>query len=103
MPDDLPPEAIEAAAQRLWEHEMLMAKWGEAAEPNREAYRVAARDLLSAALPHLRAWTAAQIDAAARLEAEAYDPEGQPLAAKYREWWHTGMANAARVARGDQP
>ena len=96
---DMPPEAIEAAAWAIHRSECEATNCTGPGSHDRQT----AERSLSAALPHLRAWIANEIDAEARLEAEAYDPEGQPLAAEYREWWHTGMANAAGVARGDQP
>ena len=98
----LPPEAVEAAAKGM-AAKFGPDAWDALAPYERALWMQDAERALSAALPHLRAHIADQIDAEARLEAEAYDPEGQPLAAEYREWWHTGMANAAGVARGDQP
>lgn len=50
----IPPEAVEAAALDLYRQERNHEPWLAHSEGVRERYRASARELLEAALPHLR-------------------------------------------------
>lgn len=70
---DLPPEAIEAGA-KAFAFDVNERAWGALAEETRDAYRQRSADVLTAALPFLRAQIEAEQRKVLDRELDRYDP-----------------------------
>ena len=94
----LPPEAVEAAAKGM-AAKFGPDAWDALAPYERALWMQDAERALSAALPHLRAWIANEIEA----EAKPLDmSENSDTTLMIRAVRESTLSLAARVARGDQ-
>ena len=106
-PDDIPTEALEAAARALHEHDREVAAqhsdswkgWDDLTEDERASYDSAVDAALTAAAPHLiaegRQQAAAEIRASIRTVTSDLLPITEP-----NRWWAGGMQQAAQIAEG---
>jgi hypothetical protein len=99
-PDDIPAEAVEAAAQMTFDcdagdNPVDWGSWEESTPETQQAYREHATHVLAAALPHLRARILAEVDAALRAKAARHEGNPDP-----DSWmWNIGFDDAADYLR----